>query len=114
MSKVIDFFKNKEIEKLKKQLENKESEIAQLNKKMQMLEELNSINYERAKEIYSISNRNGNKEIQGFSNAIMIDIKKSSKVICRPLLNLKDFVKQSISNCSIIDVKIQDRRNNNG
>lgn len=110
MNKVIQLFQNKEIEKLKNKLENKESEIAQLNKKIDMLEELNMINYERAKEIHSISSRNGNDKIKAFSNAMMTDIEKSSKVICRPLLNLIDLVKQSVNKCNIIDVKIQDRR----
>lgn len=110
MNKVIQLFQNREIEKLKNELENKENVITQLNKKIDMLEELNSINYERAKEIYSISNRNGNKEIQGFSNAIMTDIEKSSKVICRPLLNLTDYINKSINNSNIIGIKIQDRR----
>ena len=114
MSRIINFFQNKEIEKLKNELENKESVITQLNKKIEMLEELNSINYERAEEIYITSNTNGNAKIIDLSSAIVNDIKESSKVICRPLLNLKDFVKQSISNCNIIDVKIQDGRNNNG
>lgn len=110
MNKVIQLFQNKEIEKLKNQIENNESVITQLNKKIEMLEELNMINYERAKEIYSISSRNGNDKIKYFSNAMMTDIEKSSKVICRPLLNLIDLIKQSINKSNIIDVKMQDRR----
>lgn len=110
MNKVIELFQNKEIEKLKNELENKESEITQLNKKIEMLEELNIINYARAKEIHSISSKNGNNKIQDFASAIMTDIEKSSKVICRPLLNLINLVYQSINKCNIIDVKMQDRR----
>lgn len=66
MNKVIQLFQNKEIEKLKHELENKESEITQLKNKLEMLEELNIINYARAKEIYSISSRNGNNKIRDF------------------------------------------------
>lgn len=110
MKKVIELFQKKEIEKLKNELENKESEITQLNKKIEMLEELNIINYARAKEMHSISSKNGNNKIQDFSSAMMTDIEKSSKVICRPLLNLTDYINQSINKCNIIDVKIQDRR----
>lgn len=110
MNKVIQLFQNKEIDKLKNEIENKESEITQLNKKIEMLEELNIINYARAKEIHSISSKNGNNKIQDFSSAMMTDIEKSSKAICRPLLNLTDYINQSINKCNIIDVKIQDRR----
>lgn len=109
-NKFIELFQNKEIEKLKNELENKESEITQLNKKIEMLEELNILNCTRAEEIYITSNTNGNGKIRDLSNAIVNDIKESSKVICRPLLNITDFVKQSINNSNIIGIKIQDRR----
>ena len=113
-NKFIELFQDKEIEKLKNQLENKESIITQLNKKIEMLEELNILNYTRAEEIYITSNTNGNAKIRDLSSAIVNDIKESSKVICRPLLNLTDYINKSINKCNIIDVKIQDRRNNNG
>ena len=109
-SKFIELFQNKEIERLKNKLENKESEITQLKNKIEMLEELNTLNCTRAEEIYIISNTNGNGKIRDLSTAIVNDIKESSKVICRPLLNLTDYINKSINNCNIIDVKIQDRR----
>lgn len=87
MSKVIDFFKNKEIEKLKKQLENKESIITQLNKKIEMLEELNILNYTRADEIYITTNINGNEKIKNLAFGIILDIKNSSKEPAKTLLN---------------------------
>ena len=109
-SKFIELFQNKEIERLKNKLENKESEITQLKNKIEMLEELNTLNCTRAEEIYITSNTKGDVKIRDLSTAIVNDIKESSKVICRPLLNLTDHMNKSINNCNIIDVKIQDRR----
>lgn len=110
MKRFIELFQNKEIERLKNKLENKERIITQLNRKIQMLEELNTLNCTRAEEIYITSNTNGNVKIRDLSTAIVNDIKESSKVICRPLLNLTDYINKSINNSNIIDVKIQDRR----
>lgn len=110
MNKVIKLFQNKEIEILKNKLENKESEITQLNKKIEMLEELNALNCTRAEEIYITSSTNGNTKIRDLSDAIVKDIQKSSKEIWKPLLNLTDYINKSINKCSIIDVKMQDRR----
>lgn len=110
MKKVIEFLQNEEIKSLKNKLENKESEITQLKNKIEMLEELNTLNCTRAEEIYITSNTNGNGKIRDLSNAIVNDIKESSKVICRPLLNLTDYINKSINNSNIIEVKIQYRR----
>lgn len=110
ITKIKNFLQNKEQERLKNELDNKESEITQLKNKIEMLEELNTLNCTRAEEIYIISNTNGNVKIRDLSTAIVNDIKESSKVICRPLLNLTDYINKSINNCNIIDVKIQDRR----
>lgn len=109
-SKFIEIFQNKEIEKLKHELENKESKITQLNKKIEMLEELNALNCTRAEEIYITSNTNGNAKIRDLSDAIVKDIQKSSKEIWKPLLNLTDYINKSINKCNIISTKIQDRR----
>lgn len=110
MKRFIELFQNEEIKSLKNKLENKESEIAQLKNKIEMLEELNTLNCTRAEEIYITSNTNGNVKIRDLSDAIVKDIQKSSKEIWKPLLNLTDYINKSINNCNIIDVKIQDRR----
>lgn len=109
-NKIINFFQNEEIKRLKNEIDNKESEITQLNKKIDMLEELNILNFIRAEEIYTTSNTNENEKIKDLANAIVVDIKESSKVICNPLLNLIDFVKQSINNSNIFEIKLQDNR----
>ena len=110
MKRFIELFQNEEIKSLKNKLENKESEIPQLKSKIEMLEELNTLNCTRAEEIYITSNTNGNVKIRDLSDAIVKDIQKSSKEIWKPLLNLTDYINKSINNCNIIDVKIQDRR----
>ena len=107
ITKIKNFLQNKEQESFKNELENKERIITQLNRKIQMLEELNTLNCTRAEEIYIISNTNGNGKIRDLSIAIVNDIEESSKVICRPLLNLTDYINKSINNDSTLKCKFQ-------
>ena len=107
ITKIKNFLQNKEQERLKNKLENKESEITQLKNKIEMLEELNTLNCTRAEEIYITSNTNGNAKISDLSDAIVKDIQKSSKEIWKPLLNLTDYINKSINNDSTFKSKFQ-------
>ena len=110
ITKIKNFLQNKEQERLKNELENKERIITQLNRKIENLEQINELNYIRADEIYSIAKTNGNLRIRSLALFILIDlidVKKCSKEPSKPLLNKTDLVNKSINNDSTFKSKFQ-------
>ena len=110
ITRIKNFLQNKEQERLKNELENKERIITQLNRKIENLEQINELNYMRADEIYSIAQINGNLKIRALALFILIDlidVKKCSKEPNKPLLNKTDLINKSIKNNNIYKTKIQ-------
>ena len=110
ITRIKNFLQNKEQERLKNELENKERIITQLNRKIENLEQINELNYMRADEIYSIAKVNGNLKIRSLALFILIDlidVKKCSKEPNKPLLNKTDLINKSIKNNNIYKTKIQ-------
>ena len=109
ITKIKNFLQNKEQERLKNELENKERIITQLNRKIEKLEQINELNCVRADEIYSIAKVNGNLKIRSLALFILIDLidtKKCSKEPSKPLLNTT-YINKSINNNSTFETKIQ-------
>lgn len=110
ITRIKNFLQNKEQERLKNELENKERIITQLNRKIENLEQINELNYIRADEIYSIANRNGNLRIKSLAFYILIDlidVKKCSKEPAKTLLNTSTYINKSITNNSTYESKNQ-------
>ena len=110
ITKIKNFLQNKEQERLKNELENKERIITQLNRKIENLEQINELNCVRADEIYSIANRNGNLRIKSLALYILIDLidaKRCSKEPDKQLLNKTDLINKSIKNNNIYKNKNQ-------
>lgn len=110
ITKIKNFLQNKEQERLKNELENKERIITQLNRKIENLEQINELNYIRADEIYSIAQVNGNLKIRALALFILIDLidaKRCSKEPDKQLLNKTDLINKSIKNNNIYKNKNQ-------
>ena len=110
ITKIKNFLQNKEQERLKNELENKERIITQLNRKIENLEQINELNYVRADEIYSIAQVNGNLKIRALALFILIDLidaKRCSKEPDKQLLNKTDLINKSIKNNKIYKNKNQ-------
>lgn len=87
ITKIKNFLQNKEQERLKNELENKERIITQLNRKIENLEQINELNYMRADEIYSIAKVNGNLKIRSLALFILIDLIDIKKMFKRARKN---------------------------
>ena len=110
ITKIKKFLQNKEQERFKNELENKERIITQLNRKIENLEQINELNYMRADEIYSIAQINGNLKIRALALFILIDlidVKRCSKEPDKQLLNTSTYINKSINNDSTFKSKIQ-------
>lgn len=110
ITRIKNFLQNKEQERFKNELENKERIITQLNRKIEKLEQINELNCVRADEIYSIANRNGNLRIKSLALYILIDlidVKKCSKEPAKTLLNTSTYINKSINNDSTFKSKFQ-------